>query len=348
MRLIPLFAALAVGLMLCGPAPAALAATAPVATVTDYSHPGPFKVVAIEGEWKDAGRDRTVPWLIRYPEGVSGPVPVVIFSHGLGGSRRGAVYYADHLVSHGYVVVMVQHPGSDVSIWRGQGIRPNFGNVDRAALAKVVADPMLTINRFLDIPFALDQLALMNADGPLKGRMDLSRIGMSGHSFGAVTTQAMAGQVFPNGRSLPEPRFTAFLAMSPSGARDGDNDRAFGGVTRPFLSLTGTEDSFTISPGQGVAAAVADRQLPFAHLGGPSMLVLLTGGDHMVFSGRQEIGGPPRPLDDRHRLIIRAAALAWWDAWLKDDPQARAWLRDGGMAGCAGPDAAVSWRGPDH
>lgn len=347
MRLIPLFAALVAGLMIGGPAPMAMAAVAAApAAVSDYSQPGPYKVMALEGEWKDARRDRTVPYLIRYPRGVIGPVPVVIFSHGLGGSRRGAVYYAEHLVSHGYVVVMVQHPGSDVSIW--QNIRPDLGNVDRAALAKVTADPSVTINRFLDIPFALDQLALMNADGPMRGRMDLTRIGMSGHSFGAVTTQAMAGQVYPNGRSMPEPRFTAFLAMSPSPSRDGDNDKAFGGVTRPFLSLTGTADSFTIRSDENDDQVVAGRQKPFAHLAGPSMLVLLTGGDHMVFSGRQEIGGPPRPLDDRHRLIIKAASLAWWDAWLKDDPKAKAWLKVGGMTGFAGPDAAVSWRGPDR
>jgi hypothetical protein len=68
----------------------------------------------------------------------------------------------------------------------------------------------------------------------------------------------------------------------------------------------------------------------------------------MVFSGRQEVGGAPRPNDDRHRQIIKAASLTWWDAWLKDDPKARAWLRDGGMAGFAGADAVVKWRGPDH
>ena len=65
-----------------------------------------------------------MPYLIRYPAGVTGAVPVVVFSHGLGGSRRGAVYYAEHLASHGYVVVMVQHPGSDASIWRT--IRPDL------------------------------------------------------------------------------------------------------------------------------------------------------------------------------------------------------------------------------
>jgi len=347
MRLISLVAALTVSLALCGPAPAA---TPPATTATaagDYGQPGPYRIVALEGEWTDARRGRTVPWLIRYPQGLAGPLPVVVFSHGLGGSRRGAVYYAEHLVSHGYVVVMVQHPGSDVSIWRT--VRPDLANVDRAALARAIADPMVTLNRFLDIPFALDQLSAMNtAAGPLHGLLDMARVGMSGHSFGAVTTQAMAGQVYPNGRSLPEPRFRAFLAMSPSGASDGNNDRAFGGLTRPFLSLTGTEDSFTIRPDESDAQVVTGRQQPFAHLGGPSMLVLLTGGDHMVFSGRQEVGGPPRPLDDRHRAIIKAASLAWWDAWLKDDPRAQAWLTDGGMAGFAGADATVRERGMDH
>lgn len=345
MRQIWLLAVLIAGLALSASGAAALSppATPPPA----YSQAGPYPVAVLDGEWRDGRRGRTVPYLIRYPQGVTGPVPVVIFSHGLGGSRRGAVYYAEHLASHGYVVVMVQHPGSDVSIW--QNIRPDLSNVDRAALSRVTADPMVTINRFLDIPFALDQLSAMtSAPGPLRGLLDMTRIGMSGHSFGAVTTQAMAGQVYPNGRSMPEPRFKAFLAMSPSPSRDGNNDQAFGGLTRPFLSLTGTEDSFTIRSDESGADVTAGRQQPFAHLGGPSMLVLLTGGDHMVFSGRQEVGGAPRPKDDRHRAIIKAAALAWWDAWLKDDPAALAYLRDGGMAAFAGADATVGWRGPDH
>lgn len=342
MRPFARLAALLIGLALAAPVLAATPATTPASAA--WSQAGPYRVAQTEGEWRDARRDRVVPWLIRYPEGASGPAPVILFSHGLGGSRRGAAYYAEHLASHGYVVVMVQHPGSDVSIWNG--VRPDPGNVDQGLLARVIADPRVTLNRFLDIPFALDQLTLMNtADGPLKGRMDLTRIGMSGHSFGAVTTQAMAGQVYPGGRSLPEPRFTAFLAMSPSAARDGDNATAFGSITRPFLSLTGTEDSFTVGAGQAPAQVVAGRQQPFAHVSGPDMLVLLTGGDHMVFSGRQEVGAPARPDDARHRQIILAAALAWWDAWLKEDPKALAWLRDGGLANFAGADATVSARG---
>ena len=128
----------------------------------------------------------------------------------------------------------------------------------------------------------------------------------------------------------------------------GEKERGVGGATRPSLPLPGPADSFPIRSDENDDQVVAGRQQPFAHLGGPSMLVLLTGGDHMVFSGRQEVGGPPRPNDARHRAIIKAASLAWWDAWLKGDPKAKAWLKDGGMAGFAGGDAAVGWRGPDR
>ena len=40
----------------------------------------------------------------------------------------------------------------------------------------------------------------MNAgDAKLRGRLDLSRVGMSGHSYGAVTTMALSGQSLAGG-----------------------------------------------------------------------------------------------------------------------------------------------------
>ena len=38
---------------------------------------------------------------------------VVLFSHGLGGSREGSAYLGEHWAARGYVVVLLQHPGSD-------------------------------------------------------------------------------------------------------------------------------------------------------------------------------------------------------------------------------------------
>lgn len=322
---------------------AALALALPgAALAAGYTAQGPHAVKTADGIWHDQGRNREVPWLIRYPADLSAPAPVVIFSHGLGGSRTGAAYYGDFLASHGYVVVYVEHPGSNTEALRAS-YTPGQG-IDYAKLGRIAADPQVVLGRFRDIPYALDQLTAMNAaPGLFQGRLDMSRVGMSGHSFGAVTTQAMAGQRYPAG-ALGEPRFKAFLAMSPSGARDGDNARAFGGFTRPMFFMTGTEDSVKVG---GTNPDPLDRQKPFAATPDttPAIQMVFNGGDHMVFSGRSPLGGN-RPHDDQFRAEISAAALAFWDAYLRDDADARTWLRGGGLAAYVGKDAVVSVKGP--
>ena len=80
---------------------------------------------------------------------------------------------------------------------------------------------MAVVENFLlraqDVHAVLDQFGLWNKDEshPLAGRLDLGRIGMSGHSFGAVTTQAVSGQVFPIGKGFTDPRINAAVLMSP-------------------------------------------------------------------------------------------------------------------------------------
>jgi predicted dienelactone hydrolase len=44
-----------------------------------------------------------------------GPFPVIVFSHGLGGSREGYKYLGRHWASYGYVAVHVEHLGSDTA-----------------------------------------------------------------------------------------------------------------------------------------------------------------------------------------------------------------------------------------
>src|SRR5882672_6583070 len=72
--------------------------------------------------WHDAKRDRDVPAKIYFPKSGNGPFPVIIFSHGLGGSREGYEYLGQYWASHGYVSVHLQHAGSDDAIWREAGI----------------------------------------------------------------------------------------------------------------------------------------------------------------------------------------------------------------------------------
>ena len=299
---------------------------------------GPHGVETVTGVWTDTARERAVPWLIRLPAASAPAAPVVVYSHGLGGSRDGGARLSNRLASHGYAVVHIQHAGSDTAIWGG--VRPRLDTTDRTELARRAGDPRVALARFRDVPFAVTQIRAMARDA-LAGRLDVARMAMSGHSYGAITTQVAAGQIFAGGASLPVDAFSTFVAMSPSGDRGGDDRGAFAQVSKPFMCLTGTEDSFALNAAVGSAA---DRLRVYAALPPqiPAVQVVLTGGDHFVFDGRI-LTGPPRPGDARHQAIIDASVLAFLDGHLRDDRAARAFLREG-LAQAAGADARVDWR----
>jgi predicted dienelactone hydrolase len=305
--------------------------------VTDYANPGAHKVASVSLEWKDVKRDnREVPVKIYYPVG-SGPYPVIVFSHGLGGSRDGYEYLGKHWASHGYVVVHVQHRGSDDAVWKGS-------NQPLTSLKNAAADPINGVNRALDVPFVLDQLASLNKDdGRFGGKLDLEHVGMAGHSFGAWTTLAVIGRVFPGkdgkGITATEPRIKAAVAMSPNANPGKDLDKEFGGIKVPCLHLTGTKDASPIDP----AVKPEDRTLPFKHVTkADQALIVFKDGDHMVFSGRAAAAAQPN--DAAIQAQVLRCSTTWWAAYLKGDAAAKAYLRDGMLKKTLGDEGTYEFR----
>jgi predicted dienelactone hydrolase len=252
----------------------------------------------------------------------SAPAPVVLFSHGLGGSREGSNYLGVHWAKRGYVVVFVQHPGSDASVWKGEP--PG----ERLAALRQAASLENFMLRVRDIPAVLDGLEAFNAvpKHPLEKRLDLAHVGMSGHSFGAITTQAVSGQSFPMaGASLTDQRITAALAMSPSSPRRGSAKEAFAKVKIPWLLMTGTKDTAPIG-NQTVESRLA--VFPALPPGGKYELVL-DRAEHSAFTDRA-LPGDAQPRNPNHHRAILALSTAFWDATLRGDVRARAWLDDTG------------------
>jgi predicted dienelactone hydrolase len=291
----------------------------------------PLAVETILGDWTDAARsNRDVPFKIYYPTEAQGARPVVIFSHGLGGNRDGAEYLLRFLAENGYIAVAVQHPGSDTPAVFGKA--NESGTFDRGKLDAAIKDaisPAVAVDRFRDIPFALDQLTAMNkSDDKLKGRMDLAHVGMSGHSYGAVTTMIMAGQTTGRNFSFAEPRFAAAIAYSPSKPRQGDPVLALTGVHIPTFHMTGTDDTNPIDASE----PAENRQIPYRSINSADKyLVVFAGGDHMIFSGRRIQEGD-RPNDPAFHALIQKATLAYWDAYLMGKKDAKAYLTEGGFA----------------
>jgi predicted dienelactone hydrolase len=276
----------------------------------------------------DGERDRTVPIRLFLPRDgrATAPFPVVLFSHGLGGSRKGCGFLGEHWSQRGYAAVFVEHPGSNEAVW--QAVPP----AGRMAAMRDAASLENFRLRVGDIAAVLDQLGAWNSTHghPLAGQLDLDRVGMSGHSFGGQTTQAVSGQSFPLvGRRFTDPRIKAAVIMSPGTQRGRlDAGGSFGEVVIPWLLLTGTKDKALIG-GQSVESRLAVfPALP----PGQSYELVLHDAEHSAFTDRS-LPGDKEPRNPNHHRSILAITTAFWDGFLRKDAAARDWLDGSGPRG---------------
>jgi predicted dienelactone hydrolase len=224
----------------------AVAAALP-ALRTWADEPSPFDVM--EFDWADEKRQRPVPVRLYWPNNMSNAarLPLVVFSHGIGGSRRGYRYLGEHWSSHGIASLHLQHVGSDRQIWFGNPL----GLVSRLQDA---AQEREAIERPRDLRFALDTLL----SGPLGERIDPKRIVAAGHSYGANTTLLAAGaRVRRDGRAveLQDERLAAAMVLSaPPFYGEVEPARILGAVHLPTLHVTATGDVIRI-PGYWSAAS---------------------------------------------------------------------------------------------
>ena len=270
--------------------------------MADFGASGPFAVAVEDGEWLDGGRQRLLRWRRYQPEG--NRKALVLYSHGLGGSRESGARWLRHWASWGIGAIALQHPGTDADALAGRS------PLAIRHLLRRAADPAELNLRQNDLLFALDRIAATHQ----------SAISIAGHSYGAVSAMRLIGE--RRGRNdLPaDPRIRAAVLFSPS-ARGGHLplDDRFAAIAIPILHLTGTEDH-GIGPGDIDASA---RCLPFQH--GPKRLcslLVLARATHADLAG-----------DDDHNAratcLLRASTTAFLLCHLAADGRAEAWLQTG-------------------
>lgn len=261
----------------------------------------------IDETWTDSARRRNLPVKI-YRPATEGARPVVLFSHGLGGSREANAFLAKHLARRGYWVAVLQHPGSDESVWRGLPAREIM-----PAMRKAASGENLKL-RAEDVRFALNQI---EKRPDTKGQP----VGMSGHSFGAITTQVTSGMTVPIIRGgWNDSRIRAAIAYSPSMSPG----QSVSGVKIPWMLMTGTKDDSPIGN-----TSPADRLKVFPALPkGDKYELVLNGAHHGAFSDATRLDTGNR--NPRHHQAILALTTAFWDAYLKKDTAAQEWLKGNG------------------
>jgi predicted dienelactone hydrolase len=295
----------------------------------------------------DAQRNKDLPIHIFYPD-AAGTFPVIVFSHGAGGSGDCCAELPRHWAGYGYVVLLPTHADS-VMLRRENGEDIGIAKGMLEAVSSIVSDPTVLPNRVRDISFLLDSLdEIARREPQLGGKLDRTRIGVSGHSLGSMTTQLIGGATLGSGGgSAPkfaDSRVRAIEILSGGGRlRVGQNEHSWDSVRVPTLALTGSRDPGSVIAGPGFSDR--SKQVYDFLPSGDKYNVYLEGANHMSFIGYG--GNFQRPFSggsDQAAIFsyVQMSTLAFWDAYLKDDASAREWLASGALAAYSHGDAKLS------
>lgn len=260
--------------------------------------------------------------------------PVLIYSPSWHGQRYQNTVLFEELASHGFVVVGIDHPyGSAVTAFpdgRVARAKPaEFWDVssDGALKRSIQYIEMQLAVRVKDVEFVADELSRYNSSGSedaFNGRLDLSRLGVFGYSFGgAVAVQTC----------WLDHRFRA--AVDLDGALFGDSARS--GIEQPLLVMTDNEpppslEELTSSraPHKRYAMLI-DEQIQLLHrdmLNHGGYLLKIDGFDHNSYSDnlmasplswmRSYFAGVGRL---RARKIVSVYTLAFFEHFLNGENQ---------------------------
>ncbi len=296
-----------------------------ITTATQADTPADSRNYSVqEFDWQDNTRQRAVPVRLYLPLTASAarPVPLIVFSHGIGGSRRGYSYLGQFWASQGYASLHLQHVGSDRAVWVGNPLAI-------ALRLQAAAQEVEATARVQDLRFALDQVLA----GPLAPQLDANRIIAAGHSYGANTTLLVAGaRVERAGRvlDLRDARIKAAIVISaPPFYGEGQPERILASVQVPSLHITATEDIIRVP---GYFSPASDRVAVFDATGGQAKtLAVFEGGSHSIFTDRSGPGGPV--LNAQVKAATQALSLAFLGSVFDGDSSGlRLWAqRFGGL-----------------
>ena len=252
--------------------------TPPRATSVELARNDDFRT--IDMQWNDDSRQRDIPARLYWPADASpsAAVPLVVFSHGLGGTKNGYSYLGKHWASLGFASLHVQHAGSDRAVWGGN----IFSMVSNVVAA---ASEGNAIDRARDVSFAITSILASKDYG---ASIQANAIAVAGHSYGANTALLVGGAtVARDGKSLSfrDDRVKALILISaPPFVGEGDMVNVLGPIKVPTLHVTGTDDVIRVP---GYYSDVADRIKVFDAVRAPDkVLTVFKGATHSIFTDR--------------------------------------------------------------
>lgn len=273
--------------------------------------------------------DRPLELRVTYPK-EQGKFPLIIFSHGFRGSMDSYDPLIKTWVSHGYVCIQPNHADS-FQYFKGN-LRGAF-QVGAGSFSNWSQRPQ-------EMSMIIDRLGEIEKQVPgLVERIDATKIGMGGHSFGAHTSSLLAGARPRTGQSFKEKRALAFLLISPQGQGNGFSADAWSDMTGPVLEITGSEDVSIVPTTPQL------RRMPFDRSpAGDKYLLWIEGAHHGMggISGRWfPTAGDANPV---FLKTVEMTTLAYWNGYLKGRAEGKQFLLSDQVNSISGGAAHIERR----
>jgi predicted dienelactone hydrolase len=312
------------------PAPAPAPAPPPAPPAAELAKSGMDVALNADVVLKDSSRNHEIPLRVTYPEGVR-PFPVIVFVPSAGATARSYDPLARFWATRGFAVLVLDSAGA-------KDLTPD---AVREAAADASTDAKAWDTSARDAAFVTEATGAVEAR--VNGlRLDEARVGVGGQSFGAFTAMLLAGAAVDvskkeKAKSFGDPTAKAFLLLSPPGkGQQGLTGKSWSAVDRPLMVVTGTKDP-------GVKNQDASWRLDAYQLSPPGdkYAVFIEGASHLTLTGLSAEPGAAAPKAGKKgapetEVVIfqdvKAATLAFWEAYLKGDASARAFLAGEGLA----------------
>ena len=300
----------------------------------DLSAPGPYPVgvteIAFERPSSTNGDPRLLGTKVWYPAAESArngvvdgilkgvrdaepardnlPLPIIMFSHGSGGTTWQSTFFTTHLASYGFVAVAPPHPGNTAA--------DCLPCVDAAGLVDAY------LNRPIDVTFVLESMLKLNDDPSslFYHALDGNRVGISGHSFGGLDVVRLAAE-----ENSP---FIGALAMAPAGG--GTIPAVGGSVDMPLMLMGGERDT---------ACPVEIQRDYFETLKGDQQRYLLVfpRGAHLAYADEciPILGGcgPDDISQEEAHDLVNFYATAFFETYVAGDASYASFLEPQASAG---------------
>ena len=290
-----------------------------------------FKIEHVRQTQLGFSADYSLKADIYRPKNLTQPAPLVVLSHGFTSNRAHFAYLAKHLASHGYVVVVPEHIGSN----------SKFTEAFLQGKLSFAVSPIEFFNRPIDITYLLNK---MENHPELKGYINWEQVGVLGHSFGGNTALVISGAPLnidrvsqvcqennptlnisellqcrasflpPGNYNLQDPRIKAVVATNPVTSSI-LGPESIGQIAIPAMILGGSKDIVT--------PFIEEQAHPFLWLTNENKyLVVMVGSSHNSTSSEEGASNLPDFLQgvrpDLAREYFKAMTLAFFEVHLRD------------------------------